>query len=151
MEYSTSFESKFFGITLPSSVRGKKYEADFILFINVEYTPTEQYLAFAGPLYGSKLNGRPVFAIASANLYYIPDQMTDSMYETVVETVVHEMIHAFGFLKGLYNHYFDSVTGEKYKNATYFSDSANKYKLLATPRLLAHAKKHYKCPTLLGV
>lgn len=61
------------------------------------------------------------------------------------------MVHAFGFTNTLYNMYFDSVTGEKYVNATYVPDSANRNNLLTTPRLLAHAKTHFKCPTLLGV
>ncbi|CAK72834.1 unnamed protein product (macronuclear) [Paramecium tetraurelia] len=148
--YQSSYPKSIFGFTISNELKQKEYDADLVLFINVENSDSETYLAYCGPAVYDELTLRPIFALVSWNIYYSKlSEMTDSLFENNVETAVHEIIHGLGFVDDYFFRYYDSVTGESYNTSNSYTVSKVIY--LSTPRVTNFVQYHFNCTTLKGM
>jgi len=158
------------GIAIPSHLFEEgQPDTDFYLIVSSRPVAFERkVLADAYPcshfIYNDEWGtyyGRPLVASINFNpgsllLEQISSGILQDQFRThqLIMLGLHEMIHALGFTANMYSNYVDE-DGVRYSDVgpviTETRPGGLSVKMITSPRVVAFAQFHYRCPSLIGV
>ncbi|CAK78822.1 unnamed protein product (macronuclear) [Paramecium tetraurelia] len=137
------------GIDIPLAFQQKEYNQDLVIFVSFQYDNSNNYYAYSGPCKITKYDLRPIFGVINWNLRQLQMKNVNSFaIQQNIQTSIHEIIHALGFIKILYQYYYDPQTLQFY-NLTSEKDQ-NNHLILSTPRLANTSKEYFQCDLITG-
>ncbi|CAD8135190.1 unnamed protein product [Paramecium octaurelia] len=137
------------GIDIPLAFQQKEYNQDLVIFVSFQYDNSSNYYAYSGPCKITKFDLRPIFGVINWNLKQLQMKNVNSFtIQQNIQTSIHEIIHALGFIKILYQYYYDPQTLQFY-NLTSEKDE-NNHLILSTPRLTNISKEYFQCDSITG-
>ena len=129
-------------VTIPSNAT-KPIDADLIIFVRAEDSPSEGYVAQATSCTVSGDTGRPTSGVINfnfANMETAPENLDKNF-----RVALHEMMHVLFFSPDLYKYFAGySSTNLPYTNV-------DGVYTMRTPRLIEFAKTQLNCPSVTGV
>lgn len=126
-------------------------KADLILIFTVEGQKSDSSVAYASACQLHKITLRPTVGRINMNPHHLSSN--PKVWKKQFTTVLHEAFHIMGFSRSLYKYYIDPVTlKRKEESDTYVQKSGGKFPyIIRSPKVLAFAREHFKCPDLDGV
>lgn len=132
-------------IQIPDVYKNAPIKADYLVFVTIGNEPTKNYIAFATSCQTDAVSGKPNIGVVQINAAYIKLKPSDP--KKTVRVIMHEFTHALGFSSTYFGKYPIGLDNTYVKSS--ITGTTKTY--MKTPKLLAFARTHLNCPTLIGV
>jgi leishmanolysin len=135
----------YFGLLdIDSGYSNQSTNADFVLFLGVQNSPSESWLAFASVCALDQETSRPVAGFIIFNEAKVT--YTDGNYSAQLDTFVHEALHTLYFHPLLFKIFPKNANNESFL----FQDNDSTWKMRGDT-ILREAREYFDCPTMNGV